>query len=227
MRTDRIYIARDGKSGMHVLVRILAVGDIGADYLPIDPDGFNELTMARDARSLVLAAQGLGPMLASEGDLASRIFVPSELRRGIAGEMDLVPSDLGGLLSECYFDPYAEPVGTGGMGYRGIGRTGKKAARDLIEGFDFSNAGDLSYLDSQFRAVTDPPHSSTIFDGLAPLLVRAARHSRTPNRTDSVQLFVRTPHLPRMQRRDVQLWLSLRNLLDCSAVPSNYLVDTQ
>lgn len=32
MRTDRIYIARDGKSGMHVLVRILAVGDIGADY---------------------------------------------------------------------------------------------------------------------------------------------------------------------------------------------------
>ena len=29
MRTDRIYIARDGKSGMHVLVRILAVGDIG------------------------------------------------------------------------------------------------------------------------------------------------------------------------------------------------------
>lgn len=134
MRTDRIYIARDGKSGMHVLVRILAVGDIGADYLPIDPDGFNELMMARDARSLVLAAQGLGPMLASEGDLASRIFVPSELRRGIAGEMDLVPSDLGGLLSECYFDPYAEPVGTGGMGYRGIGRTGKKAARDLIEG---------------------------------------------------------------------------------------------
>lgn len=106
MRTDRIYIARDGKSGMHVLVRILAVGDIGADYLPIDPDGFNELMMARDARSLVLAAQGLGPMLASEGDLASRIFVPSELRRGIAGEMDLVPSDLGGLLSECYFDPY-------------------------------------------------------------------------------------------------------------------------
>lgn len=129
MRTDRIYIARDGKSGMHVLVRILAVGDIGADYLPIDPDGFNELMMARDARSLVLAAQGLGPMLASEGDLASRIFVPSELRRGIAGEMDLVPSDLGGLLSECYFDPYAEPVGTGGMGYRGIGRTGKKSRK--------------------------------------------------------------------------------------------------
>ena len=50
--------------------------------------------MARDARSLVLAAKGLGPMLASEGDLAGRIFVPSELQRSIAGEMDLVPSDL-------------------------------------------------------------------------------------------------------------------------------------
>lgn len=86
MRTDRICIARDGKSGMHVLVRIVAVGDIGADCLPIDLDGFNELMMARDARSLVLAAKGLGPMLASEGDLAGLIFVPSELQRGIAGK---------------------------------------------------------------------------------------------------------------------------------------------
>lgn len=172
MRTDRIYIARDGKSGMHVLVRILAVGDIGADYLPIDPDGFNELMMARDARSLVLAAKGLGPMLASEGDLAGRIFVPSELQRSIAGEMDLVPSDLGGLLSECYFDPYAEPIGTGGMGYREIGRTGKKAARDLIEGFDFSNAGDLSYLDSQFRAVVEPLHDWVFARNLLSIVLR-------------------------------------------------------
>lgn len=179
MRTDRIYIARDGKSGMHVLVRILAVGDIGADCLPIDPDGFNELMMARDARSLVLAAQGLGPMLASEGDLASRIFVPSELQRGIAGEMDLVPSDLGGLLSECYFDPYAEPVGTGGMGYRGIGRTGKKAARDLIEGFDFSNAGDLSYLDSQFRAVVEPLRDWVFARNLLSIVLRIGGLYRT------------------------------------------------
>ena len=36
MHTDQIYIARDGKSGMHVLVRILAVDDIRKDYLPID-----------------------------------------------------------------------------------------------------------------------------------------------------------------------------------------------
>ena len=40
MRTNQIYIARDGKSGMHVLVRILSVDDIGKDYLPIDPDDF-------------------------------------------------------------------------------------------------------------------------------------------------------------------------------------------
>ena len=179
MRTDRIYIARDGKSGMHVLVRILAVGDIGADYLPIDPDGFNELMMARDARSLVLATQGLGPMFASEGDLAGRIFVPSELQRGIAGEMDLVPSDLGVLLSECYFDPYAEPVGTGGTGYREIGRTGKKAARELIDGFDFSNAEDLSYLDSQFRAVIEPLHDWIFARNLLSIVLRIGGLYRT------------------------------------------------
>lgn len=49
MHTDQIYIARDGKSGMHVLVRILAVDDIGADYPPIDPDNFNKLMMAKIA----------------------------------------------------------------------------------------------------------------------------------------------------------------------------------
>lgn len=54
MHTDQIYIARDGKSGMHVLVRILAVDDIGKDYLPIDPDDFNKLMMARD-RTLMMA----------------------------------------------------------------------------------------------------------------------------------------------------------------------------
>lgn len=46
MHNDQIYIARDGKSGMHVLVRILAVDDIGVDYPPIDPDNFNKLSPA-------------------------------------------------------------------------------------------------------------------------------------------------------------------------------------
>lgn len=129
MSTDRIYIAKDGKSGKHVLVRILAIDDIGANYPPVDSNAFNELMMARDAKSLVLAAQGLGPMFAAKDDLAGRIFIPGELQQGIVREMNLVPSDLGSLLSECYFDPYAEPTGTDGVGYREIGRTGKKAAR--------------------------------------------------------------------------------------------------
>lgn len=172
MRADRIYIARDGKSGKHVLIRILAADDIGADYPPVDPDSFNELMMARDARSLVLAAQNLGPMFATEDDLADRIFIPGELQRGIAGEMDLVPSDPGGLLSECYFDPYAEPVGTDGVGYREIGRTGKKAARDLIDGFDFLKAENLSYLDSQFRAVVEPVHDWVIARNLLSIVLR-------------------------------------------------------
>lgn len=172
MRADRIYIARDGKSGKHVLIRILAADDIGADYPPVDPDSFNELMMARDARSLVLAAQNLGPMFATEDDLADRIFIPGELQRGIAGEMDLVPSDPGGLLSECYFDPYAEPVGTDGVGYREIGRTGKKAARDLIDGFDFLKAENLSYLDSQFRAVVEPVHDWVFARNLLSIVLR-------------------------------------------------------
>ena len=110
MHTNQIYIARDGKSGMHVLVRILAVDDIGKDYLPIDPDDFNKLMMARDVRSLVLAARDLGPMYISADILSRRIFIPSHLQQHIGHGVNLAPSDIESLLSECYFDPYALPV---------------------------------------------------------------------------------------------------------------------
>lgn len=158
MRTNQIYIARDGKSGMHVLVRILSVDDIGKDYLPIDPDDFNKLMMARDAKSLVLAAHDLGPMYISADILSRRTFIPSHLQQDIECGFNLIPPDLESLLSECYFDPYAIPDEIAGMGYRAIGRTGKKATRELIDELDFTKAGDLSYLDSQFRAIVEPLH---------------------------------------------------------------------
>lgn len=82
------------------------------------------------------------------------------------------------------------------------------------------------YPSLRIALVTDPPHSSIISTAL--------------RLCSSVQLGIRElltgpigpticphPHLSRMQRRDVQLWLSLRNLPDRSVVPSNYLVDTR
>ena len=172
MHTDQIYIARDGKSGMHVLVRILAVDDIGVDYPPIDPDNFNKLMMARDVRSLVLAARDLGPMYISTDILSRRIFIPSHLQQHIGHGVNLVPSDLESLLSECYFDPYAFPVETDDMGYRAIGRTGKKSTRELIDDLDFTKAGDLSYLDSQFRAIVEPLHDWIFARNLLSILMR-------------------------------------------------------
>lgn len=169
MRTNQIYIARDGKSGMHVLVRILAVDDIGKDYLPIDPDDFNKLMMARDVRSLVLAARDLGPMYIS-ADMGS--IKPSHLQQHIEHEVNLVPSDLESLLSECYFDPYALPIGTDDMDYRAIGRTGKKSTRELIDELDFTKAGDLSYLDSQFCAIVEPLHDWIFARNLLSILMR-------------------------------------------------------
>lgn len=172
MRTNQIYIARDGKSGMHVLVRILAVDDIGVDYPPIDPDNFNKLMMARDVKSLVLAARDLGPMYISANILSRRTFIPSHLQQDIECGFNLIPSDLESLLSECYFDPYAIPDEIAGMGYRAIGRTGKKATRELINELDFTKAGDLSYLDSQFRAIVEPLHDWVFARNLLSILMR-------------------------------------------------------
>lgn len=172
MHTDQIYIARDGKSGMHVLVRILAVDDIGVDYPPIDPDNFNKLMMARDVKSLVLAARDLGPMYISADILSRRTFIPSHLQQDIECGFNLIPPNLESLLSECYFDPYAIPDEIAGMGYRAIGRTGKKATRELINELDFTKAGDLSYLDSQFRAIVEPLHDWVFARNLLSILMR-------------------------------------------------------
>lgn len=95
MHTDQIYIARNGKSDMHVLVRILAVDDIGVDYPPIDPDNFNKLMMARDVKSLVLAARDLGPMYISADILSRRTFIPSHLQQDIECGFNLIPHENG------------------------------------------------------------------------------------------------------------------------------------
>lgn len=157
---------------MHVLVRILAVDDIGVDYPPIDPDNFNKLMMARDVKSLVLAARDLGPMYISADILSRRTFIPSHLQQDIECGFNLIPPDLESLLSECYFDPYAIPDEIAGMGYRAISRTGKKATRELINDFDFTIAGDLSYLDSQFRAIVEPLHDWIFARNLLSIIIR-------------------------------------------------------
>lgn len=84
-----------------------------------------------------------------------------------------------------------------GWNYRTLVKPGLSDLAQVRGGYDLlpkeKVALDLwraGYPSLRIARVTDPPHSSTIFDGLAPLLFRAARHSRTPNRTDSVQLFV-------------------------------------
>lgn len=195
MHTDQIYIARNGKSGMHVLVRILAVDDIGVDYPPIDPDNFNKLMMARDVKSLVLAARDLGPMYISADILSRRTFIPSHLQQDIECGFNLIPPDLESLLSECYFDPYAIPDEIAGMGYRAIGRTGKKATRELINDFDFTIAGNLSYLDSQFRAIVEPLHDWVFARNLLSILMRIGGPEVPEIREPVVDLFRLNPSI--------------------------------
>ena len=121
-----------------------------------------------------------------------------------------------------------------GWNYRTLVKPGLSGLAQVKGGYDLlpkeKVALDLwrvGHPSLRIARLTDPPHSSTISTAL--------------RLCSSVQLGIRElltgpirsnylsapPHLSRMQRRDVQLWLSLRNLLDCSAAPSNYLVDTR
>ena len=119
-----------------------------------------------------------------------------------------------------------------GWNYRALVKPGLSGLAQVRGGYDLlpkeKVALDLSrmeYPSLRIARVTDPAFfAQEVERGRAR---EVGRGMRTPNRTDSVQLFCPHPHLSRMQRRDVQLWLSLRNLLDCSVVRGNYLVDTR
>ena len=84
----------------------------------------------------------------------------------------------------------------------------------------------VGYPSLRIARVTDPPHSSIISTALR--LCSSVQLGIRELLTGPIRSnYLSAPHLSRMQRRDVQPWLSLRNLLDCSVVRSNYLVDTQ
>lgn len=149
---SKLNTVRDG------LKVIAMIGTLFKDYRPL--------------KFFSLAARDLGPMYISADILSRRIFIPSHLRQHIEHVVNLAPSDIESLLSECYFDPYALPVETDDMGYRAIGRTGKKSTRELIDELDFTKAGDLSYLDSQFRAIVEPLHDWIFARNLLSILMR-------------------------------------------------------
>lgn len=186
MADNQLYIAKDRKLGMHVLVRIQKVSEIGDSYPPIGIDPFNALLMARDAKSLVLAARDLGPMYISEDDLEGRIFAPSQLQEKSNRNKELTSPELDSLLSECFFDPYAGPTDADGLGYKEVGRTAKKAAKELIEELDFTKTGDLSYLDSQFCAVVEPLHDWIFARNLLSILMRIGGLYRAGANPDSI-----------------------------------------
>lgn len=121
-----------------------------------------------------------------------------------------------------------------GWNYRALVKPGLSGLAQVRGGYDLlpkeKVALDLwrvGYPSLRIARVTDPPHSSIISTALrlCSSVQLGIRELLTgPIRSNYLSA---SPHLSRMQRRDVQPWLSLRNLLDCSVVRSNYLVDTQ
>lgn len=143
-RDESAFLAFDGATGSHCLIRVAPEGSARPPVEPIGAVGLNRLLMARDAEALVEAAIGLGPLY---GDV--RFSGKGCASRAVGDHgmsCDLGAPDAGLVFRECFFDPFAaravdwdrtcggdalaseaEPLVVGG--YAPIGRPRKASAR--------------------------------------------------------------------------------------------------
>lgn len=175
MHTEAIYLALDSQSGMHCLVRLVPIDELGQPYAPVDIDNLNRLLMARDPEALVVAARDLGPMYPGGKDGAGReelCFRPSGLRAEDGAKPRFETPDPEKLLRECYFDPYAEPDNSAGLGYHQTGRLARSASKRIADAFGIQNARDYSFADDGFRYLIEPLHDWVFARNLLSITLR-------------------------------------------------------
>lgn len=149
------YVAMDSRTGTHDFVRLARVEELDVPVCGPSPDALNALLMARDPESLLLAVRGLGPMFRRRDDLRGLALAPSRAE-GAKGSIFL-PASAEGLMSECYFDPFARAADADAGTFVEVGRKKSAPARRIAEGYDFcSRAEDYSYGESRYRLVVEP-----------------------------------------------------------------------
>lgn len=173
-----LYVAKDKKSGMHSLIRIVKREELDASLGEVDIERVNALMMARDLESLVEAAAGLGPMFTSASDLVGRCLTVEEAL-GEAGKR-FQNSDSKGLLAECFFDPYAANVEAGGLMFEGVSRLPRASADRVVERYDFCQEGsDLAGLGGNFRVIIEPLQDWVLLRNLLSITLRLGGTLRT------------------------------------------------
>ena len=167
----RLYVAKDKKSGMHALVRVVQREELDAPLSGVDIERANALLMARDPESLVEAAAALGPMFARTGDLAERSLTVEEALEATGKR--LLRSDSKALLAECFFDPYATSAEAGGIMFEGTGRPQKASADRVVESYDYCGANpDLARLGNHFQVLVEPLQDWVLLRNLLSITLR-------------------------------------------------------
>lgn len=132
---ERLYIAFDGRAGLHCLVRLVPDREEGEPVSRPSVECLNSLLMAKDVEGLFDAAASLGRLRGGYRALPDLCF----------GSVDplrerLLPSRQDLLLSECFFDPYSTPVGDEGIGFKVSVRRERARARSAVERHDWCSA---------------------------------------------------------------------------------------
>lgn len=182
MATKSTYLARDPRSGLHCLVRLVRADDLGRKYEPVGPEGLNALLMARDAGALVGAADVLGPMWSHGNGVPcpkGLLFRPSELQGPGRRALELRCPDPGRLLTECFFDPFSSGPENGGGGFTETGKPRVAATRRAAKEFDFLSAPSYEFADDAYRLLIEPLGDWVFARNVLSVLLRLAGIYRT------------------------------------------------
>lgn len=168
---ERLFIAFDGKTGLHCLVRLVPAGEEGEPVSSPSVERLNSLLMAKDVEGLFDAASSLGRLRGGYRALPDLCFGSADPLRG-----RLLPSRQDLLLSECFFDPYSAPVGSEGVGFKVSVRKERARARCAVERHDWcaavSSMGEGRL--SGYRVVLEPVQDWVLLRNLLSVSMRVA-----------------------------------------------------
>lgn len=178
---DCLRIARDNATKMHTLIRKVAPGAIGEGVrvLPGMED-VNALFRARDPESALSAISGLGPFYGHASQYDGRCLGVTEFRRKRLPH--LAPPDAGGLLKECYLDPFSVGSPLNPWEFTEVGRVAKAAARRVAEKRALPLDAADPFYEPGFLYVEEPLHDWLLFRNLVSIAIRICAVSRTAAR---------------------------------------------
>lgn len=152
-------------------------------------EDFNRLTMSKDPEGLALAALGFGPFWRKGGSDSNLVFSMADFTRLIGSRF--MCSDAESLLTECFFDPYAEPTEDSSLSFDTIGRKERARSSKLVEQHDLcAHFRDTEPVSPDASVIVEPLQDWVLIRNILSISLRVASALRGAGADDELMTSV-------------------------------------